>query len=127
MARIGMPLSSRDPDAPVAEHFGKARWLLVVEAPDRLDLVWNAGLDGRWVAETLAARGCTDVVARHMGPGALAHVLAAGMRAWQADERVTARNVAGRLAAGALRPMTPAAAVAGHLHRRHAHRRAGVT
>lgn len=119
MAKIGMPVSRMDHDAPAAEHFGKAKWLLVVEPPDRFEFVRNTGLDGRWVAEALAARGCTDVVARHMGPGAHAHVLAAGMRAWQADETVTGRHVAERLAAGALSPLVPGHGMGGHAHGPH--------
>lgn len=112
-----MPVSSIDPDAPPAERFGKAKWLLVVESADRFELVRNEGLDGRWVADALAKRGCTDVVARHMGPSAWAHVVAAGMRAWQADDLVNGRNVADRLAAGALNPLVPGPTGGAHAHR----------
>ncbi len=105
MAKIGIVVSRTDPDAPVAEHFGKAKWLAVVEGPDRCEFVRNTGLSGGSVAHELASRGCTDVVARHMGQGAYEHVTAAGMRAWQADESVTPRVVSERLASGALLPM----------------------
>ncbi len=107
MTRIGMPVSRMDPDAPPAEHFGKAKWLAIVEGPDRCEFIRNTGLDGRSVAAALAARGCTDVVALHMGHAAWEHVTSAGMRAWQADGSVTARVVAERLAAGALPRLVP--------------------
>jgi predicted Fe-Mo cluster-binding NifX family protein len=107
MTRIGMPVSRTDLDAPPAEHFAKAKWLVVVEAPDRFEFIRNPALDGRTVAAELAAHGCTDVVSRRMGCGAYAHVTAAGMRAWEADANVTPRVVAERLANGALRPLAP--------------------
>jgi predicted Fe-Mo cluster-binding NifX family protein len=105
--RIGMPMSRTDLDAPLAEHFGKARWLLVLDAPDRCEFVRNTELDGRNAARTLAEHGCTDVVALHLGPGAYAHVSAAGMRAWRGDPGLTARDLAERLARGALPPAEP--------------------
>jgi predicted Fe-Mo cluster-binding NifX family protein len=119
MARIGMVVSRTDLDAPAAEHFGKAKWLVVVEAPDRCEFIKNTGLDGRSVAHELASRGCTDVVARHMGPGAYEHVTAAGMKAWAADESVTVRVVAERLAGGALRPLAPSNGGHEHAHVHH--------
>jgi predicted Fe-Mo cluster-binding NifX family protein len=114
MARIGMTVSRPDPDAPLAGHFGKARWLLVVEAPDRFELLRNEGLDGRSVAEVFASHGCTDVIALRMGWGAYAHVTAAGMRVWEGDAGVTARVLAERLAHGALQPLAPGDVTHGH-------------
>ncbi len=107
MTKIAMPVSRADLDAPSAEHFGKAKWLAVVEGPDRFQFIRNTGLDGRSVAAELAAHGCTDVVARRIGCGAYAHVTAAGMRAWEADGSVTPRVVAERVASGALRSLVP--------------------
>ncbi len=118
-----MMVSRPDVDAPLAEHFGKAKWLLVVEPPDRCAFFRNTGLDGGSVAVELASRGCTDVVARRMGPGAYAHVVGAGVKAWEGDESVTGRSVAQRLASGALRPLAPPGPGHGHRHaHRHAHR-----
>ena len=82
---IGMTLSRDHLDAPLAEHFGKAKWLLVMDYPHRWEFVRNQGLDGRSVAEAFAARGCTDVIVRHLGPGAYSHVTAAGMKVWQGE------------------------------------------
>lgn len=108
MVKIGLPVARADVDAPVAEHFGRAEWLLVMESPDRCTFVRNTGLDGRSAVAELAARGCTDVVARRMGQGAFAHVTAAGMKAWEADAGVTGRTAVKRLAAGELRRLVPA-------------------
>ncbi len=121
MNKIGMMVSRPDLDAPAAEHFGKAKWLLVLEAPGRCQFIRNSGLDGATVAKELASRGCTDVVARRMGPGAHAHVTAAGMRVWEADGSVTGRVVAERLARGALRPLAPAPDGHDHAHRHGQH------
>ncbi len=106
MTKIGMPVTRMDLDAPLAKHFGKAKWLAILE-PGRCSFVRNTWLDGRTVVAELASHGCTDVVARHMGCGAFAHVSASGMRAWQGDDAVTARVVADRLASGGLPPLAP--------------------
>jgi predicted Fe-Mo cluster-binding NifX family protein len=114
--RIGMTMSRTDLDAPPAEHFGKARWLLVAEDAVRCDFVRNEGLDGRSVAEVFAARGCTDVIVRNLGPGAYAHVTAAGIRVWHAEEGESARALVQSLREGRLRPLAPGEAKHGRAH-----------
>jgi predicted Fe-Mo cluster-binding NifX family protein len=105
--RLGFALSHDRLDAPLSEHFGKARWLAVAEAGAPARFLRNEGLNGRWVAEALAAAGVTDVVAGHMGGGAFRHLVAAGLRVWQAaPEGATAAELAARFAAGAFAPMT---------------------
>ncbi len=101
-----MPVARMDLDAPLAKHFGKAKWLAILE-PGRCRFVRNEWLDGRTVVAELASHGCTDVVARHMGCGAYAHVAASGMRAWQGDDAVTARVVVDRLTSGGLPRLEP--------------------
>ncbi len=113
--KIGMALSRADVDSPVAEHFGKAKWILFAEPPESFELVRNTGLDGRWVARELQARGCTDVIVRGLGPGAWAHVRVAGMRVWVAGEDEPARALIGKLEAGGLRALAPED-VARHAH-----------
>lgn len=113
--KIGMTLSHADLDTPLAEHFGKAKWLAVVDG-ERCELFRNAGLDGRSVAEDFARRGCTDVVADHLGPGAHAHVTAAGMRIWKAEPGASARALAKALEEGRLRPLGPESVHAAHGH-----------
>ncbi len=105
-----MTLSHANVDAPLAEHFGKAKWLLVYEGPDRFELISNTGLNGRHVAEVFAAHGCSDVIAMHMGAGAHAHVAEAGMKAWQGEPDASARSLAERLAKRTLRKLEGAAA-----------------
>lgn len=119
MTKIGMITSRTDPDAALADHFRTAKWLVVVEPPDRCEFVRKRGLDGRSVAEELAALGCTDVVVRNIGQGAYARLTASGVKVWQsdADERVTPRIVAERLASGAFRPLAPGEARLEHVHR----------
>ena len=119
MAKVGLTLSRADMTAPVAEHFGKAKWLLVVESPERCTFSRNVGLNGRSVVEELASRGCTDLVARRMGPGAYARATPAGMRVWEAGEAVTARDAVDRLAARTLRPLAPASEHEDHHGARH--------
>jgi predicted Fe-Mo cluster-binding NifX family protein len=121
VGKVGLALSRADRDAPLAEHFGKARWLLVVEAPDRCTFFRNTWLEGRGVVAELASRGCTDLVARRMGPGAYAHAVAAGMKVWEADDSVTGGDVVARLADGTLRPLVPAAGEHAHAHRHGPH------
>lgn len=107
MTKIGLPVTRMDLDAPLARHFGKAKWLAILEPPDRCRFIRNPWLDGGTVVAELASQGCTDVVARHMGCGAFARVTASGMRAWEGDDAVTVRVVADRLASGGLRPLSP--------------------
>ena len=104
MSRIGMPLSLDRLDAPLSAHFGKAKWLAVLEAGAAPRFVRNEGLDGRWVAQALALAGVTDVVAGHMGGGAFGHLAAAGLRVWQGDATTPAGELARRCVAGELPP-----------------------
>jgi len=125
--KIGMTLPRADHDAPLAEHFGKAKWLLVVEASDRCELVRNEGLDGRSVAAAFVARGCTDVIATHLGAGAYAHLTAAGIRTWQGDAAGSVRALARSLEEGGLRRFLPENVERGHAHHGHAQRGAHRT
>ncbi len=103
MRRIGMTISRPSVDAPLAGHFGKAKWLLVYEGPGRFELLRNTGLNGRFVAQAFAAHGCTDVILDHAGAGALGHLAAAGLRLWQGPPEVGADELAARLERGELR------------------------
>ncbi len=106
VTRLAFPLSHDRLDAPLSEHFGKCKWLGVLEpgAPPRF--LRNEGLNGRWVAEALACVGVTDVVVGHLGGGAFRHLAEAGLRVWAASPAgATAAELAERHAAGALAPM----------------------
>jgi predicted Fe-Mo cluster-binding NifX family protein len=113
---IGMTLSRDHLDAPLAEHFGKAKWLLVMEYPDRWEFVRNQGLDGRSVAAAFAARGCTDVIVRHLGPGAYSHVTSAGMKVWQGEGDKNVLALVDALRGGRLRLLQASDVEQGHGH-----------
>ncbi len=114
MKTIGLPLSHDRLDAPLSGHFGKATWLAVVPEDGPPRFLRNEGRSGGWVAAALAAAGVTDVIADHMGGGALQHLAAAGLRAWQARPEGTAADQVAALRAGGLAPMTAPAAGQGH-------------
>lgn len=104
--RLGLPLSHDRLDAPLSEHFGKCKWLGVAEPGQPARFLRNEGLNGRWVAEALAAAGVTDVVAGHLGGGAWRHLAEAGIAVWAASPAgATAAALAERFAAGLLAPM----------------------
>lgn len=106
MTRLAFPLSRDRLDVPLSEHFGKCKWLAVVEAGAPPRFLRNEGLNGRWVAEALAAAGVTDVVAGHMGGGAHRHLAEAGLRIWAAAPAdATAASLVERFAAGQLAAM----------------------
>ena len=119
-----MTLSRDDIDSPPAQHFGKAKWLLVTDGSEKGESIRNEGLNGRWVAEAFASRGCTDVIADHLGAGAYAHVTAAGMRVWKGEPGQSARELATALVQGRLLPFEPDALGQGQGHghdHHHAH------
>jgi predicted Fe-Mo cluster-binding NifX family protein len=90
MTTVALPMSHDRLDAPLSDHFGKAKWLAVVDEAGQARFLRNEGLNGRWVAQALAAAGVTDVVAAHMGGGAFGHLGEAGLRAWAAAPGETA-------------------------------------
>ncbi len=50
MRTIGLPLSHDRLDAPLSDHFGKAKWLAVVPEDGPPRFLRNEGLSGGWVA-----------------------------------------------------------------------------
>lgn len=109
MAKIGMTLSRERLEDPLAQHFGKAKWLVVWDSAGGAQFIPNQGLNGRWVAETFAAAGCTLVVASHLGPGALAHLRAAGIRVLEGRPDAPALELARLAEAGELPDLLEAA------------------
>jgi len=110
MPRLGLPLALDRLDAPLSAHFGGCEWLGVVEPGQPHRFLRNEGLNGRWVAQALAAAGVTDVVAGHLGAGAFRHLADAGIRCWAAaPAAATAAAQAEAFQAGALAPMPPPA------------------
>ena len=48
---VGLTLSRETLDAPLAQHFGKAKWLLIYESDSSFEFVRNEVLSGRGVVE----------------------------------------------------------------------------
>jgi predicted Fe-Mo cluster-binding NifX family protein len=77
-----MTLLNRE-DSTLSLHFGKAKWLMVVETgTGKSKFVQNAGLNGRSVVDLLVSNRCTDVVFNEIGPGALRHLQSANICGW---------------------------------------------
>jgi predicted Fe-Mo cluster-binding NifX family protein len=107
MTTLALPLSHDGLDAPLSDHFGKCKWLAILSPGAAPRFLRNQGLNGRWVAEALAAAGVTDVVAGHMGDGAFRQLAAAGLAVWQAAPAgATGADQAARHLAGQLARMT---------------------
>jgi predicted Fe-Mo cluster-binding NifX family protein len=107
---FGLPLVKDSLDSPLSQHFGKAKWLLVYEAAERHRFVRNTGLSGPSVVEALAAAGCSDVVVLDAGAGAWGHLQQSGMRIWQGEPEVPARELIAGVERGALARAEPPAA-----------------
>src|SRR5512140_2910817 len=109
MAKIGMTLSRERVEDPLAPHFGKAKWLLVWDSAGPARFIPTQGLNGRGVAEAFAAACCTQVVASHLGPGALAHLRQAGIRVLEGSPDAPAMELARLADAGQLPELLEAA------------------
>lgn len=109
-------MSCDQADGAMSLHFGKAKWVMVVDPASRTaEFARNEGLNGRSVADLLIRRGCTDVILVDIGDGALAGLQAANIRAWAVPGRVTGSEALGLFAEGKIPrvPAAPAAAGAG--------------
>jgi predicted Fe-Mo cluster-binding NifX family protein len=70
-------------DSALSLHFGKAKWLAIVEADSkRARFVQNTALNGRSVVSLLVANHCADVVFNEIGSGALQHLRTANIQGW---------------------------------------------
>jgi predicted Fe-Mo cluster-binding NifX family protein len=69
------------------------------------------------VVEILARHGCSDAVFTEIGPGALGHLRAAGIRGWLAPSDVPVPELVERLSRGEL-PAVNEPTSAGGAHRR---------
>jgi len=85
---------SRDSlDAPLARTFGKAKWLLLWDGRNQAAFRRNETLSGGSVAGAIAASGCRDVIAAHLGEKACAHLSALGIRLWKGPAGTPVRDV----------------------------------
>jgi predicted Fe-Mo cluster-binding NifX family protein len=104
---IGLPLLKDSLDSPLSQHFGKAKWLLVYQSPERYQFLRNTGLSGHFVVQALVGAGCTDVVILHAGSGAWGHLQQGGVRTWLGEPGVPARDLVRRLEEGGLARAEP--------------------
>jgi predicted Fe-Mo cluster-binding NifX family protein len=100
--RVGVPLARRHLEAPVADEFGKAPWLAVVELAGSVRFVRNTGQSGVWAATALRDAGCREVVVAHVGARAGAQLERHGLRVWRAAAGRTARDQIAALRRGEL-------------------------
>jgi predicted Fe-Mo cluster-binding NifX family protein len=132
MSTLAMMVSRDSLDAPLARTFGKAKWLLLWDGGNGAVFRRNETLSGGSVAGAIAASGCRDVVAAHLGEKACAHLSALGIRLWKGPVDAPVRDVIEMHLRGELSPWS--ADVAGgsggctpsaHGHGGHAHREHG--
>jgi predicted Fe-Mo cluster-binding NifX family protein len=102
MNKIAMMVSFNRLDTPLAPTFGKARWLLVVEAEDQVEFRRNDTPSGGAVAATVFASGCRDLIAAHLGDKAFEHLVALGIRVWRGPAEVPVRDLIALHARGEL-------------------------
>lgn len=124
---------SRDSlDAPLARTFGKAKWLLLWDRGNGAVFRRNETLSGGSVAGAIAASGCRDVVAAHLGEKACAHLSALGIRLWKGPVDARVRDVIEMQLRGELTPWSADVAKgsggcssSARGHAKHAHREHG--
>lgn len=116
MSKIALMTLFKREDSTLSPHFGKAKWVMIVDLEGGVPtFVQNTGLNGRAVAEILAAHGCTDVVFSGIGAGALRHLQAANIRGWIASGDVPVTDLIERLRQGELqRAQAPSGGQAEH-------------
>ena len=93
MSTLALMVSRDSLDAPLARTFGKAKWLLLWDGANGAEFRRNETLSGGSVAGTIAAAGCRDVIAAHLGEKACAHLSALGIRLWKGPDDAPVRDV----------------------------------
>ena len=93
MSKIGVMMSADRADGLMSSHFGKAGWIMIVDAENPASVfVKNEALNGKGAVEIAIRQGCTDVIFTEIGHGAFVHLQAAGIRGWVAPERITGKE-----------------------------------
>jgi predicted Fe-Mo cluster-binding NifX family protein len=111
MARIGVMMSADRADEVMSSHFGKAEWIMVVDAESGdHEFVKNVELNGKGAVEIVIRLSCTDVILADIGDGALGHLQAAHIRAWAVAEPVVGSEALRMFREGQLPPVPPARA-----------------
>ncbi len=111
MSKVAMMVSRNELDAPLARTFGKAKWLLLLDGDAGgdagVEFRRNDMLSGGSVAGAIAAAGCREVIAAHMGEKAHDHLAALGIRVLEGPADVPVRSVIEMHRRGELRPWSP--------------------
>ncbi len=107
-----LTLLNRD-DSVLSPHFGKAKWVAIVDDSGRVEFEQNTVLNGRAVVEIVARHGCKDVVFTEVGPGAYRQLQNAGIRGWVGASGVPLPVLAENLRSGEL-PMAEEPASGDH-------------
>jgi predicted Fe-Mo cluster-binding NifX family protein len=102
MHPLAMMMSRDGLDSPLARTFAKARWLLVYASNGRAEFRRNDLLSGGSIASAIAAAGCRDVIAAHLGSKAHDHLLALGVRVWRGSPDLPVRDLIALHARGEL-------------------------
>lgn len=89
-------------DSALSPHFGKAKWVGIVDEKGQIEFEQNTGLNGKAVVEIMVKHGCKDAVFSDIGPGAFNHLEQAGIRGWIGPEGVPLPELAERLRGGKL-------------------------
>jgi predicted Fe-Mo cluster-binding NifX family protein len=107
MSKIAlMTLLDRE-NSTLSPHFGKAKWILVRDTePGPFHFVQNRGMNGKSVVEQLLREGCTDVITREIGAGAVQHLEQAHVHGWLAPACVPAPRLVEMFLAGELPPVS---------------------
>jgi len=89
MSKIGFMTLLKREDSKLSPHFGKAKWVAVVDLEkDTCEFIQNTGLNGKAVVEILEKHGCEDVIFTGIGEGALRHLKDAHIYGWSAPADV---------------------------------------
>jgi predicted Fe-Mo cluster-binding NifX family protein len=83
MSKIAFTSLRKNSDSPLSPHFGKAKWLLILDTGSNVpESIQNTGLTGRAVVDLLKSNHCEDVVFNGIGPGALKQLKEAQIGGW---------------------------------------------
>ena len=107
MRKIGLTLSKNNLDASLAQHFGKAKWILIYENSKCFEFVRNENLIGRYVVDIFVQKECSDVICHHIGWGAHRHLQEKGIKTWHGPPKVSAQELLGQLTREELQEVIP--------------------
>jgi predicted Fe-Mo cluster-binding NifX family protein len=124
MSKVGFTTLLSREDSPLSPHFGMTKWVMIRDTESgEVGFEENTGRSGRAVVAILARHGCRDAVFTQIGPGALEHLRATGIRGWIGPPHVPVPQLLEGLEGGELAPAHQATRPGGG--RRRSERRGG--